>query len=605
MSLCLEQRLAQRQANVFAICPTAMSLGPTPATTDCRNLKQGTQPRKANRNCIRRYCKQCCEVVGGCRVHRVASISPPVAAQQHESSIIPPLATVNPTSTQLDHPPVTIPEGPSTTSQSLTTTQSLPAASRVYARPLDPNYARNYVLGHQRTLVAEQRFQADQSLSIMIRNMIDVVLWLKNNDPPHLVRLTCTTPGKFVPGDHSLLMRFDLGDYIAVYCSDQHAWIEQDIKTPLLSPPNSTILLRSIDLTDNHTLHGFTERVLSLSRTPATVQSPSKRAFSATGMHLSRLDGITSPLKWQRNASSNNAASRVLISPQLPTPLPLIESPSPTVTSPLSLTAGDSDTSPASATVQPNASATVPPDDQMIQTLFATTFPNCTYTKATFYKHRAAYRAAIRNSGDKVEYAVNAGYSPAGLWNTLLAEIKANTLSLTGSNGLGSVSNSDVKCHILPPSLLSMDPSTTDTELLLTPSLLPADPSTTDTGLLPTDLTGDMSDALASLFWSIEEMNHDTIATTNSEFPLDFTSYPQIDPFPVDTFPAWLNDPSPVARCTKIILQSTDNAWELIHYRLHGVPKSFLLTDALKAAYVRRVQPRLSWGSIGGRVAVV
>ncbi|KAG1882209.1 hypothetical protein F4604DRAFT_1495078, partial [Suillus subluteus] len=354
--------------------------------------------RKANRNCTRRYCKQCCEVAGGCRVHRVASVSSPVAAQQH---IIPPLSTIDPMSTQLDHPPVT-------------TTQSLPAASRVYARPLDANYARNYVLSHQRTLVAEQRFQADQSLSIMIRNMIDVVLWLKNNDPPHLVRLTCTTPGKFVPGDHPLLMRFDLGDYIAVYCSDQHAWIEQDIKTPLLSPPNSTILLRSINLTDNNMLLGFTERVLSLSRTAAAS----------------------------------------------PTPLPLTKSPSPTMMSPLLLTTGDSDTSPvlvpAPAIIQPNVFATVPPgaqarfpwkyacdmvpriqlfvdlsDDQMIQTLFATTFPNCTYTKATFYKHRAAYRAAIKNSGDKVECAINAGYSPAGQWNTLLAEIKANAASLT------------------------------------------------------------------------------------------------------------------------------------------------------------------------------
>ncbi|KAG2366160.1 hypothetical protein BDR07DRAFT_1373771 [Suillus spraguei] len=131
-------------------------------------------------------------------------------------------------------------------------------------------------------------------------------------------------------------------------------------------------------------------------------------------------------------------------------------------------------------------------DDQMIQTLFTTTFPNCTYTKATFYKHRAAYWAAIKNSGNKVERAVNAGYSPAGQWNTLLAEIKANTASLTGSNDLGSISNSDVKCHMLRL------------------SLLPVDPSATDTGLqLPTDLT----------------------ATTNSELPLDLTSYPQIDPF--------------------------------------------------------------------------
>ncbi|KAG1863639.1 hypothetical protein DFJ58DRAFT_868934 [Suillus subalutaceus] len=187
---------------------------------DCRNLKQGTQPRKANKNCTRRNCKQC------------------FVTQQHENSTIPPLATINPTSTQLDHPPVTA------------SSQSLPSHfTRNYARPLDPNYARNYVLGHQRTLVAEQRFQADQSLSIMIRNMVDIVLWLKNNEPPHLAKLTCSTPGKFVPGDHPLLMRFELGDYIAVYCSDQHAWIEQDIKTPLLSPPNSTILLRSIDLT--------------------------------------------------------------------------------------------------------------------------------------------------------------------------------------------------------------------------------------------------------------------------------------------------------------------------------------------------------------------
>ncbi|KAG2355517.1 hypothetical protein BDR07DRAFT_1493111 [Suillus spraguei] len=218
------------------------------------------------------------------------------------------------------------------------------------------------------------------------------------------------------------------------------------------------------------------------------------------------------PLVPQRNTSSNNPASPVLISLQSPTPLPLTKSPSPTVTSPLSLTASDLDTSPVSvpvpAIVQPNAFATVPPgaqarfpwkyacdmvpriqlfvdlsDDQMIQTLFTTTFPNCTYTKATFYKHCAAYRAAIKNSGDKVECAINAGYSPAGQWNTLLAEIKANAASLTGSNGLGSISNSDVKCHMLPP------------------SLLPVDPSATDTGFqLPTDLTSEMTDALMSLF---------------------------------------------------------------------------------------------------------
>ncbi|KAG1788087.1 uncharacterized protein HD556DRAFT_1312214 [Suillus plorans] len=428
---------------------------------DCRNLKQGTQPRKANKNCIQRNCKQCCEVAGGCRVHRVAAASSLVATQQHENSIVPPLATINPTY-YIEF--------------IVSDTQSLPATSRNYARPLDLNYTRNYVLGHQQTLVAEQRFQADQSLSIMIRNMIDVVLWLKNNEPPHLVKLTCTTPGKFVPGDHPLLMRFELGDYIAVYCSDQHTWIEQDIKTPLLSPPNSTILLRSIDLTDNHMLLGFAERVLSLSCAPATVQSPSKRSFSATGMHLFRLDGMTSPLKRQRNASSNNPAGPVLISRQSPIPLPLTSLlPSPTVTSPLSLAAGDLDTSPvvvpAPAMVQPNT--TIPAgararfpwkytcdmvpriqlfinvsDDQMIQALFATTFPNCTYAKATFYKHRAAYRAAIENSSDRVEHAVNAGYSPAGQWNTLLAKIKANAApSLTGSNGLGSISNSDTKSY--------------------------------------------------------------------------------------------------------------------------------------------------------------
>ncbi|KAG2756292.1 hypothetical protein P692DRAFT_20868802 [Suillus brevipes Sb2] len=505
---------------------------------DCRNLKQGTQPRKANKNCTRRNCKQCCEVAGGCRVHRVAAASSPVVTQQHENSTIPPLATINPTSTQLDHPPVTA------------SNQSLPATSRNYARPLDPNYARNYVLGHQRTLVAEQRFQADQSLSIMIRNMVDIVLWLKNNEPPHLAKLTCSTPGKFVPGDHPLLMRFELGDYIAVYCSDQHAWIEQDIKTPLLSPPNSTILLRSIDLTDNHMLLGFAERVSSLSCTSATVQSPSKRSFSATGMHLSRLDGMTSPLKRQRNASST-----ALISRQSPIPLPLTSLlPSPTSTSPLSLAAANSDTSPgpvlvpALAMVQPNA--TIPAgararfpwkyacdmvpriqlfvnvsDDQMIQALFATTFPNCTYTKATFYKHRAAYRAAIENSSDRVERAVNAGYSPAGQWNTLLAEIKANVASsLTGSNSPGSVSNSDTKCPTLPPSL-------------------PMNSSTTDIGLpLPTDLTSEMSDALVSLLKNIDEMDNDTAAaTTNSEFPLDLSSYPQFD-----LFSTWLNDPSPV-----------------------------------------------------------
>ncbi|KAG2356235.1 hypothetical protein BDR07DRAFT_1492213 [Suillus spraguei] len=239
------------------------------------------------------------------------------------------------------------------------------------------------------------------------------------------------------------------------------------------------------------------------------------------------------PLVPWRNASSNNPASPILISLQSPTPLPLTKSPSPTVTSPLSLTAGDLDTSPvlvpAPAIVQSNAFATIQlfvdlSDDQMIQALFATTFPNCTYTKATFYKHHATYWAAIKNSSDKVECAVNAGYSPAGQWNTLLAEIKANAVSLTGSNGLGSISNSDVKCHTLPP------------------SLLPVDTSATDTGLqLLTDLTSEMSDTLALLLQNIDDMHHDTAATTNSELPLDSTSYPQID-----LFSAWLNDTSHV-----------------------------------------------------------
>ncbi|KAG2366161.1 hypothetical protein BDR07DRAFT_1480406 [Suillus spraguei] len=241
-------------------------------------------------------------------------------------------------STELDHSPVT-------------TTQSLPAASRVYAQLLDPNYAWNYVLSHQRTLVAEQRFQADQSLSIMIRNMIDIVLWLKNNDPPCLVRLTCAMPGKFVPGNHPLLMRFDLVDYIAVYCSDQHAWIEQDIKTPLLSPPiQPSFCVLLISLTIIHYLDSLRGSYLLVA--------------------LLRLSSLhqNNPLVPQRNASSNNPASPVLISLQLPTPLPLTKSPSPTMMSPLLLTAGDSDTSPvlvpAPAIIQPNAFATVPPGAQ-------------------------------------------------------------------------------------------------------------------------------------------------------------------------------------------------------------------------------------------------
>ncbi|KIK33579.1 hypothetical protein CY34DRAFT_18284 [Suillus luteus UH-Slu-Lm8-n1] len=261
---------------------------------------------------------------------------------------------------------------------------------------------------------------------------------------------------------------------------------------------------------------------------------------------------MTSPLKQQRNASSNNPADPVLISWQSPIPLPLTSLLlSPTVTSPLSLAAGNLDMSPAvvpaPAMVQPNT--TIPTgtrarfpwkyacdmvpriqlfinvsDDQMIQALFTTIFPNCTYTKATFYKHHAAYRAAIENSSDRVEHAVNAGYSPAGQWNTLFAEIKANAApSLTGSNGLGSISNSDTKCPTPPPSL-------------------PMNSSTTDTGLpLPTDLTSEMNDALALLFQNIDKMDNNTAATTDPEFPLDLTSYPQFD-----LFSPWLNDPSPI-----------------------------------------------------------
>ncbi|KAG1812247.1 uncharacterized protein BJ212DRAFT_1483424 [Suillus subaureus] len=205
---------------------------------------------------------------------------------------------------------------------------------------------------------------------------------------------------------------------------------------------------------------------------------------------------MTSPLKQQRNASSNNPMGPVLISWQSPIPLPLTSLlSSPTVMSPLSLAAGDLDTSPvvvpAPAMVQPN-----------------TTIP-------------AGAQAAIENSSDRVECAVNAGYSPASQWNTLLAEIKANAApSLTGSNGLGSISNSDMKCPTPPLSL----------------------PSTTDTGLpLPTDLISKMNDALALLFENIDKMDNNTAATTDPEFPLDLMSYPQFD-----SFSTWLNDHSPI-----------------------------------------------------------
>ncbi|KAJ8584992.1 hypothetical protein M405DRAFT_430100 [Rhizopogon salebrosus TDB-379] len=153
---------------------------------NCR--KHDNQAWKANKNCIRQYCKRCCEVAGGCKVHRVALVlvlRPPggslIAIQQCENSTVPPLTTVNSASTS---------EIP------LLMSQPLPAAPQTYARPFDTNYARNYIPAHQRTLEAEQRFQADQNLSMTIRNTIDVVLWLKTDDPPHQMRLARTMLGK-------------------------------------------------------------------------------------------------------------------------------------------------------------------------------------------------------------------------------------------------------------------------------------------------------------------------------------------------------------------------------------------------------------------------
>ncbi|KAJ6609986.1 hypothetical protein B0H10DRAFT_2193615 [Mycena sp. CBHHK59/15] len=77
--------------------------------------------------------------------------------------------------------------------------------SRTFARPLDENHARGYLIRHHNVREANARLEATAKAKEASTNSVYVVLWAKEDRLPQKYTLVNKTPGKFIPAQHVVL----------------------------------------------------------------------------------------------------------------------------------------------------------------------------------------------------------------------------------------------------------------------------------------------------------------------------------------------------------------------------------------------------------------
>ncbi|KAJ7238895.1 hypothetical protein C8J57DRAFT_1246227 [Mycena rebaudengoi] len=118
---------------------------------------------RANKECMRTIpkCAGCCRGAGGCNTpsHRVKYRDVPLSL----------LAERQPSSTQTSADP----------GSSASITEDNTVTRRTFARPLDEDYAKNYISRHRQPLDANTKMEATQKLKDLTTNSVHVVLWAK------------------------------------------------------------------------------------------------------------------------------------------------------------------------------------------------------------------------------------------------------------------------------------------------------------------------------------------------------------------------------------------------------------------------------------------
>ena len=119
------------------------------------------QTRKANKLCEQSppRCAPCCQVAGGCRVHRISPNR--IGTLSSAATSVASYSSSSTAHVRLVHP-----------SEPL-------VPVRRYARPLNQNYARAWVQAHSRVRERAQEADAERKLEKSILNTVHVVIWTR------------------------------------------------------------------------------------------------------------------------------------------------------------------------------------------------------------------------------------------------------------------------------------------------------------------------------------------------------------------------------------------------------------------------------------------
>ncbi|KAK7026327.1 hypothetical protein R3P38DRAFT_2529558 [Favolaschia claudopus] len=227
----------------FTLRQSARDVGVPLSCPEPNCLTANNQPRRANRECSRvpPRCANCCKAVGGCRAqsHRIATSGG---------------------STQLE-------------------------PSRIYARPLDENYARAYLTNHTARLEVATRIEAEVRSKNLSARTTYVIVFENSFMPPSQYHLVNTIPGKFIAADHAVLAPVIVDSLI--YFLDSPAsetWCLRDARISIDTSPGVRLILRSCKITSNDdclTLDDEIERVLvEMSNLPQKSKTRSLLALS-------------------------------------------------------------------------------------------------------------------------------------------------------------------------------------------------------------------------------------------------------------------------------------------------------------------------------------
>ncbi|KAJ7911184.1 hypothetical protein B0H13DRAFT_1876045 [Mycena leptocephala] len=391
----------------YAIKASSKEAG-TPLLCPEQNCLMATnKQRRANRECDRipPRCAPCCKQAGGCRAHRLNARDAPLGQTTSNTGFASSSANLL-SSSSSDAGFVRPTSSSSQAASSLSLSLDSGSELRNFARPLNESYACGYLSRHLHVLEANSRLEATQKLQN-----------LRENKPAKKFTLVNKVPGQFVVMDHHVLASAIVNGFIAyLECPLSRTWGIRDVRVPISTPPDSRVLLRTVEIPDEQCI-GLDDEIarLMIDGSEESAREKTRRllALSGSGHNQSQQQQARSytPTLFQPAAAITSGHNQ----------LQQARSATPTPSQPAAVTFGPErricplrfpltwacDMAERFNSLRISRKGH---SQAALQSAFETVFPECAFTSGTVYKHLKIYDDALKF--EVLEKFVNFGQTP-------------------------------------------------------------------------------------------------------------------------------------------------------------------------------------------------